>query len=72
LRAHFRLQRACAKRKQALEKDLSLKQQFLDVVILRRGSGNLTGRLPDGLENLAAVRSGCTAIFVLEPYGLSS
>jgi hypothetical protein len=36
-----------------LEKDLSLKQQFLDVVILRRGPGPFHGRLPDGLEDLA-------------------
>jgi hypothetical protein len=37
-----------------LEKDLSLKQQFLDVVILRRRPGKFEGRLPDGLEDLAA------------------
>jgi hypothetical protein len=37
-----------------LEKDLSLKQQFLDVVILRKeGPGQLTEELPDGLDNLA-------------------
>ena len=36
-----------------LEKDLSLKQQFLDIVILRRGPGDFPGRLPDGLEVLA-------------------
>ncbi len=36
-----------------LEKDLSLKQQFLDVVILRKGRGQCTGRLPDGFDNLA-------------------
>jgi len=36
-----------------LEKDLSLKQQFLDVVILRKGEGEFSGRLPDGLDNLA-------------------
>jgi hypothetical protein len=36
-----------------LEKELSLKQQFLDVVIVRRGSGTFAGRLPDGLEELA-------------------
>ena len=36
-----------------LEKDLSLKQQFLDVVILRKGPGEVAGPLPDGLENLA-------------------
>ena len=37
-----------------LEKDLSLKQQFLDVVILRKGKGRFAGRLPDGLDDLAA------------------
>ena len=36
-----------------LEKDLSLKQQFLDVVILRRQPGEFEGRLPDGLDSLA-------------------
>src|SRR4051812_39604935 len=36
-----------------LEKDLSLKRQLLDVVILRRRQGRFTGRLPDGLNNLA-------------------
>jgi hypothetical protein len=36
-----------------LEKDLSVRQQFLDVVILRRGDGVLSERLPDGLDNLA-------------------
>lgn len=35
-----------------LEKDLSLKQQFLDVVILRKGQGDYRGELPDGLDNL--------------------
>ena len=37
-----------------LEKDLSLKQQFLDVVILRKEQGGFTGKLPDGLDNLTA------------------
>jgi hypothetical protein len=37
-----------------LEKDLSIKKQLLDVVILRRGRGNFAERLPDGLEDLAA------------------
>jgi hypothetical protein len=37
-----------------LEKDLSLKQQFLDVVILRKRPGPFAGRLPDGLDDLAA------------------
>ena len=44
-----------------LEKDLSLKQQMLDVVVLRRQPGvftgglpdGFTGRLPDGFEDLA-------------------
>src|SRR5437899_1185185 len=36
-----------------LEKDLSMKKQLLDVVILRKGRGQFTGRLPDGLDNLA-------------------
>jgi hypothetical protein len=37
-----------------VERDLSEQQQFLDVVILRRGRGRFVGRLPDGLEGLAA------------------
>jgi hypothetical protein len=37
-----------------LEKDLALKRQLLDAVVLRRGSGQFAGRLPDGLDNLAA------------------
>jgi hypothetical protein len=36
-----------------LEKDLSIKQQFLDVVVLRKGQGDFQGQLPDGLDNLA-------------------
>ncbi len=36
-----------------LEMDLSLKQQFLDVVIVRRTAEGSTGPLPDGLDNLA-------------------
>ena len=35
-----------------VERDLSEQQQFLDVVILRRGRGRMTVRLPDGLEEL--------------------
>ncbi len=36
-----------------LEKDLSIKQQYLDVVILRKRKGRFTERLPDGLDDLA-------------------
>jgi hypothetical protein len=36
-----------------LEKDLSLKQQLLDVVIIEREEGEPPERLPDGLENMA-------------------
>src|SRR5947199_4228510 len=36
-----------------VERDLSQQQQFLDVVILRRGRGRFAGRLPDGLDDLA-------------------
>ena len=35
-----------------LEKYLSLQQQFLDVVILRKNNGEFKGRFPDGLDNL--------------------
>jgi hypothetical protein len=35
-----------------LEKDLSIKKQLLDVVILRRGRGRFTKQLPDGFEGL--------------------
>src|SRR5256714_7041852 len=37
-----------------VERDLSQQQQFLDVVILRRGRGPFVGRLPDGLDELTA------------------
>ena len=37
-----------------VERDLSQQQQFLDVVIVRRGRGQFRGRLPDGLEDLTA------------------
>jgi hypothetical protein len=36
-----------------VERDLSEQQQFLDVVILRRGRGRFVGRLPDGLDGLS-------------------
>jgi hypothetical protein len=36
------------------EKDLSLKQQLLDVVLIRKGTEPLPCRLPDGFEELAA------------------
>ena len=36
-----------------VEKDLSVKQQYLDVVILRREPGEFKGKLPDGLDHLA-------------------
>src|ERR1700722_3177537 len=35
-----------------VERDLSVQQQLLDVVIVRRGPGGFAGRLPDGLEGL--------------------
>jgi hypothetical protein len=37
-----------------LEKDLSLKQQLVDVVLIRKEPGPLPCRLPDGFEELAA------------------
>ena len=37
-----------------LEKDLSQKIQLLDVVIVRRGPGEMTRPLPDGLDDLLA------------------
>src|SRR5258708_7245467 len=36
-----------------LEKDLSLKQQLLDVVFVRKEAGPLPCRLPDGFDELA-------------------
>ena len=36
-----------------LERDLSVQQQLLDVLIIRKGEGQFTGRLPDGLDDLA-------------------
>jgi hypothetical protein len=37
-----------------VEHDLSVQQQLLDVVIVRRGRGRFPDRLPDGLEGLRA------------------
>ncbi len=37
-----------------IEADLSVQQQLLAVVIVRRGRGRFSGRLPDGLEGLVA------------------
>lgn len=37
-----------------IERDLSAQQQFLDVVIVRRGAGQMHQRLPDGLDDLVA------------------
>lgn len=37
-----------------VERDLSVQQQLLDVVIIRRGRGRFVGRLPDGLDGLRA------------------
>jgi hypothetical protein len=36
-----------------LEKDLSVKKQILDVIILRKRQGGFAGRLPDGFDDLA-------------------
>lgn len=36
-----------------LETDLSVRQQLLDIVILKQQVGRFVGRLPDGLDNLA-------------------
>ncbi len=37
-----------------LEKDLSLKQQFLDAVIIEKGEGEPPSEFPDGLENMGS------------------
>jgi len=36
------------------EKDLSVKKQLLDMLLLRKGAGTLSCRLPDGFEDLAS------------------
>jgi len=36
-----------------LEKDLSIQEQFLDVIILKKSEGKPPAELPDGLENLS-------------------
>jgi hypothetical protein len=36
------------------ERDLSLKQQFVDLILIRQGPGPLPQPLPDGFEDLAA------------------
>ena len=36
-----------------LEKDLSHRQQLLDVAVVRREPGEVTRRMPDGFDNLA-------------------
>jgi len=36
-----------------LEKELSVKKQFLDVVIIKKTEGKPIKTLPDGLDNLA-------------------
>lgn len=36
-----------------LERDLSLKQQFLDIIIIEQTEGELPTHLPEGLEPLA-------------------
>src|SRR5262245_37542044 len=37
-----------------VERDLSVQQQMLDVLVVRRGRGRFAGRLPDGLDGLVA------------------
>jgi hypothetical protein len=37
-----------------VERDLSVQQQLLDGVMVRRGSGEFSGRLPDRLQGLRA------------------
>ncbi len=44
-----------------LEKDLSATRQLLDVVIVRRGQGSFSERLPDGLDPLATITSSATS-----------
>src|SRR3954447_24480259 len=40
------------------ELDLSLRQQFIDLVLIRKGPGPLPRPLPDGFEDLAAHNLG--------------
>src|SRR5258707_4246443 len=35
-----------------VERDLSVQQQRLDVLVARKGQGHFVGRLPDGLNDL--------------------
>ncbi len=41
-----------------VERDLSVQQQLLDVVIVSRGRGRFSGRLPDGLVRHAVAQLG--------------
>jgi len=36
-----------------LEEEMSMKKQYLDVLIVRKGEGGPPSEIPDGLENLA-------------------
>ncbi len=36
-----------------LEKEMAIKRQILDILIMKKGNGPLPGRMPDGLEDLA-------------------
>ncbi len=36
-----------------LEKEMAIKRQILDVLIMKKGDGPFPGRMPDGLEDLA-------------------
>ncbi|MCP4685766.1 MAG: hypothetical protein GY867_10030, partial [bacterium] len=37
-----------------VERDLSLRRQLLDIIIIERGDGERPDELPDGFDNLAA------------------